>query len=307
MTTRPQISVIIPTLNGGEFAERMVLALHGQSLAPREIIVIDSGSSDNTVRAFVDGGARVVPMARGRFGHASVRNQAAALATGSLLAFLSQDSIPMGSTTLERLVEPIVGLQVEASYARQIPRSDAPPLERFARAWNYPPHSGVCSEPDIARYGIRAVFFSNACSAVRRSTFEAVGGFPDYTIMNEDMLLSRRLLARGHRVAYVADAMVEHSHSYGLAATFRRYFDIGVVFEQAADELRGIAVMGEGRRYAAELLTTLIREHNYHWVPAMVAEGGVKFVATTLGRNYRRLPKTWIPHLSMHPAYWRTE
>lgn len=298
------ISVILPTLNAADQAGRITDALQRQSLVPGEVIVIDSQSSDGTVEAFRKGGARVEMVERASFHHATARNSGAAFATGDVLVFMTQDALPMDEFCLERLVAPLTDGQAAASFARQTPRPDASPLERFAREVNYPEQSRLTREADIALLGVRAFFFSNSFSAIRRDAFVGLGGFPHYTIMNEDMVFAARMLRAGHAISYSADALVEHSHRYTLPQTFRRYFDIGVVFTQAQAELATPSLNGEGSRYVGKLLTRLIRDGNYHWIPMAVAESAAKLAGLTLGRRYHRLPLSWTKHVSMHPNYW---
>ena len=52
-------SVIIPTLNPGEALLRLTDALKGQTAPPEEIVVVDSGSSDDTIKIAEQYDARV--------------------------------------------------------------------------------------------------------------------------------------------------------------------------------------------------------------------------------------------------------
>jgi rhamnosyltransferase len=298
------VSVIIPTLNAGRYAEGIIQSLAQQTKKPTEIIIVDSTSEDGTAGIFERAGAVVHTVARERFHHAEVRNRAALEARGEVLVFMTQDALPADSSCLERLIAPLDEGRAIASFARQVPGPDATPLERFARETNYPPESRIASRASAGSLGARAYFFSNSFSAVARVAFEKLGGFPCHTIMNEDMLFAAKLLRAGHRIAYVADALVIHSHRYSLAQTLKRYFDIGVVFEQARTELSGLPLGRDGAAYVGKLLTQLAREWNYHWMPLAVAESAAKILGVALGKSHRRLPLAWTKRLSMHPQYW---
>ena len=301
---KPQVSVIIPTLNAAAFAEGLVAALHEQTLPPSEIIILDSESADGTRSVFERAGARVVTVEKGTFHHASVRNQGARLAEGNVLVFLTQDARPEHPEFLARLTAPLVAGEAAAAFARQRPRDEATPLERYARETNYPAQSRVIAQDDVARLGVRAFFFSNSASAVRRDVFERLGGFPGHTIMNEDMLFAEKLLRAGGRVAYAADAVAEHSHDYTLAQTFKRYFDIGVVFAQA-NELNQTSLGGEGFRYVGDLLRFLTARRLYTWLPKALFESAAKWVGLSLGKKHRQLPRALVKRASMHRGYWR--
>jgi rhamnosyltransferase len=299
------ISVIIPTLNAEPQAAAIMSALARQTLPPGETIVVDSSSSDGTVAAFEAAGAKTTVIERREFHHAKVRNLGAGLAKGDILLFMTQDAQPLESTCLATLVAPLLSGEAAASYARQIPGSGATPLERFARETNYPATSRLVSLADADKLGARAFFFSNSFSAVSRATFEELGAFPTHTVMNEDMIFAARLLRKGQRIAYVAEATVRHHHAYGPIQTFRRYFDIGAVLAQASEELAGLPLASDGRRYVGRLLRRLRYERNYHWIPAALLESAAKLAGVTLGRRCERLPPSWKTHMSMHPRYWQ--
>ena len=300
----PRVSVVIPTLDAGPFAEGLVAALRGQTLPPGELIILDSESTDGTPAVFKAAGARVVSVSKKVFHHANVRNQGATLATGNVLVFLTQDARPDHPEFLARLTAPLAAGEAAAAFARQRPREGATPLECYARETNYPAESRVVSHEDAARLGVRAYFFSNSASAVRRDVWEALGGFPAHTIMNEDMLFAAKLLRAGGRVAYAADAVAEHSHDYTLPQTFRRYFDIGVVFAQA-DELGDTSLGGEGLRYVGDLLSFLRAHRLYTWMPKALFESAAKWVGLSLGKKHRHLPRALVRRASMHRGYWR--
>lgn len=300
-----RVSCVMVTRNAGAFAEEMVEALSRQTLQPDELIVFDTNSGDGTDQTFAVAGARVFEVSEDSFHHASTRNRAAELAVGETLVFLTQDAIPANEKTLELLVAPLAGGTADATFARHMPRPTASPLERFARLTNYPNSSRLVLPEDPARSGIRAFFFSNACSAVCKRTLTAVGGFPENTVMNEDMLFAAKALHMGYRLAYVAESHVWHSHELGPLETLKRYFDVGTVFRDASESLGGVRTEREGLTYANALFTELARRRQIAWMLAAVLETALKAIGFWLGRHHHVLPRTWRRNLSLHPAYWR--
>ncbi|RMD68138.1 MAG: glycosyltransferase family 2 protein, partial [Gammaproteobacteria bacterium] len=209
------------------------------------------------------------------------------------------DALPGENTFLERLLAPLIQGEAQAAYARQVPRPDASPLEAFARRFNYPERPELRTAEDIPRLGIRAFFFSNVASAVETGTFRALGGFSEEVLVNEDMLFCASLLKAGHRVAYVPEAWVLHSHRYTLPQAFRRYFDIGVFMAQAGLPSAG----GEGMRFLSRQLAHLGGRLDL-W-PRAVLEAGCKYLAWHLGRRHRLLPCALCRRLSQLPAWWK--
>ena len=50
-------------------------------------------------------------------------------------------------------------------------------------------------------------------------------GWFEYIITGEDYVACAHLLLNSKKVAYVTEAIAEHSHSFSLVENFRRYFD----------------------------------------------------------------------------------
>lgn len=298
------VSVVIPTLNGGCQVGTLLAALGSQSLKPVEVIVIDSGSVDETVSLAQEFGATILKVDTRSFGHGRTRNLGAASTSGELLCFMTQDALPTRSDAIEVLASRLDELGVAAVYGRQVARCDATPVETFARSWNYPVEDCTIGPDDVEHSGIRAYFFSNVFSVIRRDAFERVGCFPDETIMNEDMLMAAKLINSGHKTAYVAGAVVEHSHNYTVWQTLMRYFDIGVFLEQAREDLGGVRATGEGFRYVRALFTTLWRDRQYAWIPIAAAESAAKWVGQFLGKRHKLIPLPLVRRLSMHRNYW---
>lgn len=108
------ISVILPTLNEGEYLDRTLRAIRGQRYEGEfEIIVSDSHSEDDTQEIARRYGARVVLSER--LGPAVGRNRGAQVARGDILVFIDADTVPsknvlaLISKVLERRKEVIGG------------------------------------------------------------------------------------------------------------------------------------------------------------------------------------------------------
>lgn len=298
------VAVVVPTLRPGGGLARLIGVLREQARPPAEIIIIDSSSGDGTAENARAMGCRAEVVRRESFDHGGTRHLGVSMTTGRFIVFLTQDALPRDSHFLTALTAPLQR-GCAAVYARQIPYPSATPLERFHRGFNYPEQSHVRDAADLARMGLRAAFFSNVASAVERAAYEAVGGFPTGVILNEDTMLAYRLLRAGHRVAYAADAEVYHSHTYGVAQQFRRYFDIGASHAQGDGGLAGLPVAREGSRFARQEVRALAREGAWLWLPRAGVELAAKWLAFQLGRRALQLPVAVTSRLSLQPAYWR--
>jgi rhamnosyltransferase len=287
--------VIIPTLNGAGHLRKLLDSLRCQTVKDVEVIVVDSESEDGTAAVADSLGCTIQTIARRKFDHGGARNLGAALASGDILVFLTQDALPVSKDFLARLIAPIDGHITAASYARQVPAPGTTPTEAFARLYNYPPQSFSRQLSLVQRRTLKTFFFSNTASAVSRVCFERVGRFPAPVPTNEDMLLCARLLDAGYQIAYVAEAEVIHSHDFSLREVFRRYFRIGTVAREHHATLRVERNAGEGLDFVRCQIAHLQRIGRPELIPGAVIEAGVKATAFYCGHAWWSRRRTVDP------------
>jgi len=301
------IALIIPSRNAVNFIPNLANRTLLQTQHPTHHYVIDSDSRDGSVELWREHGFSVLSIVQASFNHGGTRNLGARLAAeqgADILVFMTQDAIPANDRWLEELTAPILSSEVVATFGRQLPRPGASLLEQFSRYFNYPDTSRLRDESDIERLGVKAFFFSNVCSAVRADVFWEVGGFPEHVIMNEDMTLAAKLLRAGHKIKYVSESEVTHSHDYTLKQQFRRNFDVGAFFADAGQLLSGASVGGEGLRFVREQLRYVLRHGRADLIPLVIVEAAAKFSAFQLGKRHRFLPVPLKKKLSMHSYHW---
>ena len=87
------ISVIIPAYNSGEFLTEAIQSALSQQYSNIEIIVVNDGSTDNTLDLALGFGERITLVDQINSGAASSRNNGAKVAKGEYLAFLDADDV----------------------------------------------------------------------------------------------------------------------------------------------------------------------------------------------------------------------
>ena len=86
-----RFSVIAPTLNAGNIWQDWITAIKDQSITADEILIIDSGSADDTVKQSLAAGFQVKEIKKHDFGHGRTRQMAVELLAGNeVLVFLTQ-------------------------------------------------------------------------------------------------------------------------------------------------------------------------------------------------------------------------
>ncbi len=221
------VSIVIPTCDAGpEFARLLdVLAKSGAA----EILVVDSGSSDATVRIARERDLRVHEIAPTEFGHGRTRNLGASLVESRLVAFLSQDAMPVETSFLQVLAGAFVDPSVAGSYARVVPREDASPLvvrraERDPCFDVQPRDQRIVDLRDFERRSPHeqrlACAFNNVVSCVRRELLVTFP-FPDIAF-GEDLAWSHQVMRAGWSIAFRPQACVVHSHPLRFLAARER-------------------------------------------------------------------------------------
>ncbi len=229
---------MIPTWNAGPDFPELLRWLRAQQPAEilREIVVVDSSSTDGTEEIARAAGARCTRIPRAEFDHGGTRRRAAESCTGSVVVFLVQDALPVGDRFLETLLRPLEEPGMAASYARVVPRAGASLLVRrdverdlVAGCARLRKRLRSADEWSAWTPSERRIFahFSDVAAAVRADVLRALP-YRDLAF-GEDLEWAKRALEAGRGIAFEPDAVVEHSHESGLARDFRRHRDDAIV------------------------------------------------------------------------------
>ena len=195
---KPEVSVIIPTLNEERYILNTLKGLQRQTFKNFEVLVSDGGSKDRTV-AIARRYAKVV-IKKGA-GVSKSRNIAAKSAKGKLLIFIDGDTKPS-----RRLVE-----TYHNAVKGKVIAATGPiyPLEKTKRRVRY---AYKFVTVDLIKLSIKAGFPSLVGSnfAVSKKVFDKVGGFNEKFVTSEDWDLAQRVKHYG-KIVYLKDALVHTS------------------------------------------------------------------------------------------------
>ena len=300
MPSKLSVGVVFITHRAVQHLHRCLPPFLAANCRPR-VLVVNSSSNDGTIELAHAMGAETLLIPRHQFNHGTTRELARKHLGTDIVIMVTPDAYACDDTVVDKLIQPLQQRTASVSYARQIPHVGADFFEAFSRDFNYPNESHIRSLKNIAYHGVYTYFCSNTCAAYLNSALDEIGGFT-HSLFGEDTIAAAKLLNKNHSIAYVAEAVVHHSHSYTLKQEFKRHFDIGLSRKmhqhlfQSNDTQRGKA-------YLNAMLKRLSRE-NPRLIPYALLQTLFKFTGYHAGRASLTCPRWFKKMLSSQDFYW---
>lgn len=199
-----KVSIVIRTYNEARHLGALLEGIRSQS-APgldAEVIVVDSGSTDETLSIAEHYGCRIEHIRKEDFSFGRSLNLGCRSASGDVLVMVSGHCIPVNENWLANLVGPLADNKLALVYGRQVGNESS----HFSECRIFEKYY-----PDISSLPQEGFFCNNANSAIRRSTWQQ-SPFDESLTGLEDMHLAKQLTAKGLLIGYVASAAVYHLH-----------------------------------------------------------------------------------------------
>jgi len=208
-------SIVIRTLNESRYLGELLTAIANQQTEgiDHEVVLVDSGSTDGTLKIAESHGCRIYHITREEFSFGRSLNIGCEVAQGDILVITSGHCVPADVHWLQRLCQPILDGVADYSYGRQLGGVESHFSEQRIFAKYFPDQSKLPQE---------GFFCNNANAALRKIVWERLRFNEEITGL-EDMELAQRLVKDGGRVAYVAEAGVYHYHAETWPQVRRRF------------------------------------------------------------------------------------
>jgi glycosyltransferase involved in cell wall biosynthesis len=207
------VSLVIPVFNEQSSLTKLVATIQSQTVQPAEVIIVDGGSTDNTLslaHQLTAGDSRFRIIEAGRAMPGKGRNIGAQHATQDWLAF-TDAGIFLEGDWLEKLIE-----AAKSNPEAGIIYGNLSPLTRTtfekcaAIAYVPPLRPGEIRTKSIASYMIKKELWAKA------------GGFPDYRAA-EDLIFIENAEKTGAPISFAPDAFIHWELRPGFGATYRRF------------------------------------------------------------------------------------
>lgn len=206
-----RISVVIPLYNKEAEVERALRSVLAQSLAPREVVVVDDGSTDGSVAVVErileechDTPIRLVRQANS--GVSAARNRGIAEATGEYIALLDADDWWLSGYLAEvcRLMEYYPSADSYSTAFDIVNNGKRTPAP-------VPAAEGWVDPSEEALKGRYAVIPSTA--TLKREVLLSIGGFPEGMRIGEDQWLWVRMMQQGAKFCFSPMSLVRYSRT----------------------------------------------------------------------------------------------
>ncbi|MEY8210682.1 MAG: glycosyltransferase family 2 protein [Gammaproteobacteria bacterium] len=209
------VSIIIRTLNEELYLDELLLAI-GRQASERfnvEVVLVDSGSEDNTLKIAKRHGCRIVTINRQDFSFGRSLNMGCEVAHGQILIAISGHCVPVDECWLESLCSPIADEAAVYTYGKQMGSEYSRYGERRVFEKYYADLSAVPQD---------GFFCNNANAALDRNVWLG-NRFDEELTGLEDMALAKKLTSQGLKIGYVSEACVYHHHDETWGEITRRF------------------------------------------------------------------------------------
>lgn len=200
------VSAVIPVYNGEATIQRALDSIAAQTKPPREIVVVDDGSTDSTCTLLQSWRANstipVVELRQRNQGEAAARNAGLRAAQGEFVAFLDSDDA-WHPRKLE-LVEPqarLTGASITFHGYRRISPSGV--TDHLLSEW-----SPLAA--DVVRRLVETCVVTPSTVVAKRSAILNLSGFDEQIQLSADWDMWLRLAAAGERFEYVPRILMDY-------------------------------------------------------------------------------------------------
>lgn len=209
-TPSASISVIIPTFNMGWCIESAIQSVLDQQMSDTEIIVVDDGSTDDTLARLSSFGNRITLIRQTNRGLSAARNAGLRLASGTFLAFLDADDRLLPEKLARQCAylseHPEIGVVFSDGYLVEADRT----ILNLISAESPPGLFMEQAPVDLRRKLFRGHPFPPHAAMLRTADALSIGGFDESMRAREDLDFWLRLSARC-AIAYLPGPLIEYT------------------------------------------------------------------------------------------------
>lgn len=210
----PEASIVVRAFNEEKHIGNLLRGIRQQSYRDYEIILVDSGSTDDTLNIAESYCDKIVEIESRDFTYGYSINVGCRNGNGNYFVIISAHAMPVNEQWLGKLVSPFQDNAVAMVYGRHIGSKETKYSENrdFARIFHESPLKRRA--PDY--------YANNANSALRASLWHEEP-FDEYLTGLEDIAWAQHFMDKGYFVIYQPESAVYHIHDESWRQVYNRY------------------------------------------------------------------------------------
>ena len=208
------VSIIIRCFNEEKHIGQLLQGISKQITDHElETIVVDSGSTDDTLKIAKSFDTKIVHLKPEDFSFGYALNLGCQNASGDILIFASAHVYPVYENWIQEMTKPFSNKKIALVYGRQIGNH----LTKFSENQLFKKWFPLISDNNQAY-----PFCNNANCAVRRNLWE-IQNYDELLTGLEDLDWAKKIQTKGYKIAYNANAAIVHVHEETPERIYNRY------------------------------------------------------------------------------------
>ncbi|MBI5739139.1 MAG: glycosyltransferase [Nitrospirae bacterium] len=211
-----RVSILIRTKNEGRCIGQTLEAIFSQTYKDVEVLIIDSGSADNTLETARRYPVKIHEIKPEDFTWGYSLNYGFRRAEGEFVICLSAHALPLSVNWIETLIADFDDDRVAAVMCKAVPWPDCNPFDR----------RGLLRKFNIEKQEIKEgppFLFGNTSCAVRKAAWEKVN-YDESLSYCEDQDWLGKVRKLNYTAVYEPAAEVYHSHNETLKQIYKRHY-----------------------------------------------------------------------------------
>ncbi|MBC8550693.1 MAG: glycosyltransferase [Nitrospira sp.] len=210
------VSIIIRSKNESQYIGQVLEAIYAQTYKDFEVLLIDSGSTDNTIKIAKTFPVKVYEILPEEFTYGFATNYGFSRSAGEIVVCLSAHAIPASEKWLENMMSNFRDSMCAAVMGKDLPMPECNPFDR----------RGMSKLYDVPRAEINDCHFDFGATnaAIRKSVWEEMP-FDENLSYAEDNDWGGKVKAKGYRIFFDPAATVYHSHNDTYKQLINRFYN----------------------------------------------------------------------------------
>ena len=218
---KPVCSIVIRAFNEEKHLGRLLEGISQQTIQNVQVILVDSGSTDNTVKIAIEKNVQIVSINPEDFTFGRSLNMGIEASKSDFVLIASAHVYPVYPDWIEKMLEPFSDPSVALVYGKQrgIAGSQFSERQIFIHWYS-----------DISKKPQDHPFCNNANAAMRKALWkknpynESLSGL-------EDLAWAKWAQENGYKIVYDAQAEIKHVHEESWRGIKKRYLREGMAFK----------------------------------------------------------------------------